>query len=196
MNGLPLLKEIRSVSNFGLSVVNIYFEDGTGIYFARQLVNERLQLAREEIPSGFGEPEMGPTSTGLGQILFYFLEDASGKRSPQDMREVQDWLIKFNVQTVPGVTEVLSLGGEVKQFQVLVRPTDLIRHVKARMEEINKVLPPGIRVVPYYDQATLVARCVRTVTKALFEAAVLIVLIHMAMLGGLRPNIAVLAAIT
>ena len=73
MNGLPHLKEIRSVSNFGLSVVNIYFEDGTDIYFARQLVNERLQLAREEIPSGFGEPEMGPTSTGLGQILFYFL---------------------------------------------------------------------------------------------------------------------------
>ena len=68
MNGLPNLEEIRSVSNFGLSVVNIYFKDGTDIYFARQLVNERLQLAREEIPEGFGEPGMGPISTGLGQI--------------------------------------------------------------------------------------------------------------------------------
>ncbi|NQU13796.1 MAG: efflux RND transporter permease subunit, partial [Desulfobacteraceae bacterium] len=127
MNGLPDLKEIRSVSNFGLSVVNVYFKDGTDIYFARQLVNERLQLAREEIPEGFGEPEMGPISTGLGQILFYFVEDESGKRTPEEMRQIQDWLIKFNLQTVPGVTEVLSLGGEVKQFQVLVRPLDLLR---------------------------------------------------------------------
>ena len=128
LNGLPSLKEIRSVSNFGLSVVNIYFEDGTDIYFARQLVNERLQLAREEIPSGFGEPEMGPISTGLGQILFYFVEDQTGKRTPQQIREIQDWLIKFNLQTVPGVTEVLSLGGDVKQFHIQVRPADLLRY--------------------------------------------------------------------
>ncbi len=128
MNGLPDLKEIRSVSNFGLSVVNIYFEDGTDIYFARQLVNERLQLAREEIPEGFGEPEMGPISTGMGQILFYFVEDDTGKRSPEEMRQIQDWLIKFNLQTVPGVTEVLSLGGEVKQFQIHVRPSDLLQY--------------------------------------------------------------------
>src|SRR3970040_2096959 len=102
MSGLPNLKEIRSVSNFGLSVLNIYFEHGIDIYFARQLVNERLQLAREEIPSGFGEPEMGPISTGLGQILFYFVEDQTGKRSHQDMRENQDWLIQFKLPTVPG----------------------------------------------------------------------------------------------
>jgi cobalt-zinc-cadmium resistance protein CzcA len=125
MNGIPNLEEIRSVSNFGLSVINIYFEDGTDIYFARQLVNERLQLAREEIPEGFGEPEMGPITTGLGQILFYFVEDETGQRSPEEMRQIQDWLIKFNVQTVPGVTEVLSLGGEVKQFHILVRPSEL-----------------------------------------------------------------------
>src|SRR3972149_4942890 len=78
MNGLPHLKETRSVSNFGLSVVNIYFEDGTDIYFARQLVNERLQLAREEIPSGFGEPEMGPISTGLRPIPFSFAGRQTG----------------------------------------------------------------------------------------------------------------------
>jgi cobalt-zinc-cadmium resistance protein CzcA len=116
MSGLPNLKELRSVSNFGLSVVNIYFEDGTDIYFARQLVNERLQLARDQMPAGFGDPEMGPISTGLGQILFYFVEDETGQRRPEEMRQIQDWLIKFNLQTVPGVTEVLSLGGEVKQY--------------------------------------------------------------------------------
>ena len=70
MNGLPGLKEIRSISNFGLSVVNVYFDDSTNIYFARQLVGERLQIARDEIPEGFGEPEMGTITTGLGQILF------------------------------------------------------------------------------------------------------------------------------
>jgi cobalt-zinc-cadmium resistance protein CzcA len=86
MNGLPHLKEIRSVSNFGLSVINIYFEDGTDVYFARQLVGERLQLAREEIPDGFGSPEMGPIATGLGQFLFYVLEYESGRRSPEELR--------------------------------------------------------------------------------------------------------------
>jgi cobalt-zinc-cadmium resistance protein CzcA len=128
MNGLPGLKTIRSISNFGLSVINVYFEDQTDIYFARQLVGERLQAAREEIPEGFGEPEMGPITTGLGQILFYYVEDTNAARTPEEMREIQDWIIKFNLQTVPGVTEVLSLGGEVKQFQVQVDPQALLRY--------------------------------------------------------------------
>ena len=128
MNGLPGLKTIRSISNFGLSVINVYFEDQTDIYFVRQLVGERLQTAREEIPEGFGEPEMGPITTGLGQILFYYVEDTNAARTPEEMREIQDWIIKFNLQTVPGVTEVLSLGGEVKQFQVQVDPQALLRY--------------------------------------------------------------------
>ena len=128
MNGLPDRKEIRSVSNFGLSVVNIYFEDGTDIYFARQLVGERLQLAREEIPEGFGDPEMGPITTGLGQILFYFVEDSDGAHDSFELRTIQDWLIKFNLQSGKGVTEVLSIGGEVKQFHILVRPDDILRY--------------------------------------------------------------------
>ncbi len=298
MNGLPHLKEIRSVSNFGLSVVNIYFQDDTDIYFARQLVNERLQLAREEIPPGFGEPVTGPIATGMGQILFYVLEDTGG-RSPEEMREIQDWLVKFNLQTVLGVTEVLSIGGKEKQFQVQVRPMDLLRYditlpeikhaleannsnagaqfivkngeqyivrsvglaenisdieqislktpedgtpvylnqvadvaiggatrfglatqngvgevvvgmvlkligqnsseviqaVKQRLAEINEILPEGVRVVPYYDQAKLVAKCVQTVTKALIEAVILVVLIQLIMMGGVRPSVVVLAAI-
>ena len=137
MNGLPDLKEVRSTSNFGLSVVNVYFEDGTDIYFARQLVNERLQLAREEIPAGFGDPEMGPITTGLGQILFYFLKDETGTRSLEELREIQDWIVKFNLQTVPGVTEVLSLGGFVKQYQVLINPSALLRYNVAITDVLN-----------------------------------------------------------
>lgn len=139
MNGLPGLTTIRSVSNFGLSVVNVYFEDATDIYFARQLVGERLQTAREEIPDGFGEPEMGPIATGLGQILFYYVEDTAGTRTPEEMREIQDWIIKFNLQTVPGVTEVLSLGGQVKQFQVQVDPQALLRYKLGIGEVVDAV---------------------------------------------------------
>lgn len=292
MNGLPNLKELRSVSNFGLSVVNIYFEDGTDIYFARQLVGERLQLAREGIPAGFGEPEMGPIATGLGQILFYVLEDETGRRSPEEMREIQDWLIKYNLQTVPGVTEVLSLGGEVKQYQIRVRPDDLLRYdlgigevvekvrannsnvgaqflvknaeeylvrsvglaekiedlerivlkvqdgtpiyleqvaevaiggeirrglatmngagevvvgmvlkligtntstviaaVKAKLDEINRVLPEGVKVVAYYDQATLVAKCLQTVTSALIFGVLLVAGVLLVFMGGFRASL-------
>ena len=139
MNGLPGVSTIRSISYFGLSVVNVYFDDATDIYFARQLVGERLQTAREEIPDGFGEPEMGPISTGLGQILFYYVEDSAGTRTPEEMREIQDWIIKFNLQTVPGVTEVLSLGGEVKQFQVQIDPQALLRYKLGIGEVVDAV---------------------------------------------------------
>ncbi|MED5549096.1 MAG: CusA/CzcA family heavy metal efflux RND transporter [Pseudomonadota bacterium] len=128
MNGLPRLTEVRSTSNFGLSVVNVYFEDGTDIYRARQLVGERLQLAREEIPGGFGEPAMGPITTGLGQILFYFLESTETGADGIALRTLQDWQIKFDLQTVRGVTEVLSLGGFERQYQINVRPDALLRY--------------------------------------------------------------------
>ena len=122
MNGLPGVAEIRSISNFGLSVVNVYFADDVDIYFARQVVGERLQEAREQIPEGFGDPQLGPISTGMGQILFYYLEDTTGRYSLEELRTIQDWLIKYQLQTVPGVTEVLGIGGWEKQFQVEVRP--------------------------------------------------------------------------
>ena len=271
MNGLPNVEEIRSISNFGLSVVNVYFKDGTDIFWARQLVSERLNEAREQIPEGMGDPGMGPISTGLGLVLFYYLEDETGTRTAEEMRTIQDWLIKFNLQTVPGVTEVLGIGGEEKQYQVVVRPERLlayhltlseiieaikrnnlnvgaqfiekgqeeyvirsiglvrniehlenvviktledntriylsqvadikiggavrrglqtfngtkevvagmviklfgantstvIRNVEERMKKINAALPEGIKIVPYYDQKTLVEACVETVTHAL-----------------------------
>jgi cobalt-zinc-cadmium resistance protein CzcA len=128
MSGLPKLDHMRSVSNFGLSVVNIYFEDGTDVYFARQVVGERLAEARGNIPDGFGDPQMGPISTGLGIILYFRLEDASGTRDLVEMREIQDWIVKYQLQTVPGVTEVLSLGGYEKQYQVQLDPDALLAY--------------------------------------------------------------------
>ncbi len=298
MNGLPNLQLIRSVSNFGLSVVNIYFEDGTDIYFARQLVNERLTEAREQIPAGFGEPSMGPISTGMGLILFYYLEDETGKYSLEELRTIQDWLVKYQLQTVPGVTEILGIGGWEKQYQVVVNPNSLLRYditvndvvdkikannlnvgaqfleknaeefivrstgltsniedleniviksedgipvylnevanvrtggairrgvqtsngtgevvagmvvklfgtnsstviqaVEDKLAEINKALPEGIKIVPYYQQKTLVEAAVKTVTDALLEGIVLVVIILMVFLGAIRPSIVVAIAI-
>ncbi|MFQ6677977.1 MAG: efflux RND transporter permease subunit [Fidelibacterota bacterium] len=298
MNGLPDLKKIRSVSNFGLSVVNIYFHDGTDIYFARQLVNERIQEAREQIPEGFGEPVMGPISTGMGLILFYYLEDETGEYTLEELRTIQDWLVKFHLQTVPGVTEVLGIGGFEKQFQIVLDPYALLRYdisvqdviekikannlnvgaqfieknaeefivrsvglashiedieniviksdsgtpiflkqladveiggairrgiqtrngvgevvagmvvklygtnsstvigqVESKMEEINTILPDGIKLIPYYEQKTLVEACVKTVTDALFEGIILVMIILMVFLGAFRPSIVVATAI-
>jgi len=135
MNGLPGLERIRSVSNFGLSVVNVYFDEGTDIYFARQLVNERLQEARNRIPEGLGDPGMGPISSGLGQILFYYLDADPDQYSLEELRTIQDWIVKRNLQTVRGVTEVLSIGGHVRQYQVVVRP-DALRQYDLTLHEV------------------------------------------------------------
>jgi cobalt-zinc-cadmium resistance protein CzcA len=139
MSGLPKVEEIRSVSNFGLSVVSVYFEEGTDIYFARQVVGERLTEARESIPEGFGDPEMGPISTGQGLILYYNLIDTTGEYSLTEMRTLQDWVVKFNLQTVPGVTEVLGIGGFVKQYQINIDPDALLRYDLALHEVIERV---------------------------------------------------------
>lgn len=298
MNGLPNVKNIRSISNFGLSVVNIYFEDGTDIYFSRQLVSERLQEAREQIPEGFGEPEMGPISTGMGLVLFYYLEDESGEYNLEQLRSIQDWLIKYQLQTVPGVTEVLGIGGWEKQFHVNIDPTQLQRYdvtinevmeqiyrnnlnvgasfieknaeefivrsvglatkiqdleniviksehatpiylkhiaevkiggaerrgvqthngveeviagqvvklygtnsstvierIEEKMAEINKTLPRGVKLVPYYQQRTLVEAAVNTVTNALWQGIILVAIILMLFMGSLRPTLVVVLAI-
>lgn len=298
MNGLPGLARVRSVSNFGLSVVNVYFEDDVDIYFARQLVGERLGEAREQIPEGFGEPEMGPISTGMGLVLFYYLEDASDSYSLEELRTIQDWIVKFQLQTVPGVTEVLGIGGQEKQFHVLVHPEDLLRYdltttevldrirnnnlnvgaqfierdaeeyvvrsvglatsiedlesivlktkdgtpvflaqvadieiggavrrglqtrngegevvsgmvvklfgtnsstvierVEEKIASINNALPPGIRIVPYYEQKTLVTAAVRTVQDALVQGIALVSLVIVVFLGALRPSVVVALSI-
>lgn len=131
MNGIPDVEEIRSVSKFGLSLVTVVFHDNVDIYFARQLVFERLQTAAEDIPPEFGKPELGPTSTGLGEIYQYIIrpKDKSVKQdsvSLMEMRTLQDWIAKRQLLTVPGINEVNSFGGIEKQYQVLIDPQKLL----------------------------------------------------------------------
>ena len=125
LQGLPRVRQIRSMSKAGLSQVIVVFEDDVDIYFARQLVFERLQAAREQLPPGV-EPEMGPISTGLGEIYQYTLE--SDRRSPMELRTIQDWLIAPQLRTIAGVNEVNSFGGFVKQYHVLVDPARLQKY--------------------------------------------------------------------
>jgi cobalt-zinc-cadmium resistance protein CzcA len=129
MFGLPDLEDMRSISKFGLSQVTIVFKEGTDIYFARQQVQERLQQAREEIPAGLGTPEMGPISTGLGEIFQYTVDaaDTTGL-DPTELRTLQDWVIAPQLRGVTGVAEVNAFGGFEKQYQVLVRPDALIQY--------------------------------------------------------------------
>ncbi len=124
MAGLPGLQQTRSISRSGLSQVTVIFKDGTDLFFARQLVNERLQQAREQLPEGV-ESAMGPISTGLGEIFLWTIEAEPGARkedgseyTPTDLRVIQDWVIKPQLRNVPGVAEVNTIGGFAKQFQV------------------------------------------------------------------------------
>lgn len=146
MNGLPELEKIRSVSNFGLSVVNVYFSDNVDIYFARQLVGERIQEARDKIPEGMGEPSLGPISTGMGLILFYYLEDTTGSYDLEQLRTLHDRIVKFNLQTVTGVTEVLGIGGFEKQYQIIVKPNALLRYKLDLNTIIEKIKANNVNV--------------------------------------------------
>ena len=138
MSGLPKVEEIRSVSKFGLSVVTVVFEEGTDIYWARQLVGERLVEAREAIPEGYGEPAMGPISTGLGEIYQFEVRgepmcppggpDTDDCYTPMELRTILDWVVAYQLRSVPGVVEVNSMGGELKTYQVTVRPDRLVAY--------------------------------------------------------------------
>jgi cobalt-zinc-cadmium resistance protein CzcA len=295
MNGLPDVKVVRSISKFGLSIVTVTFEDGTDVYFARQLVFERLQLARARIPEGF-EPQMGPITTGTGQIFMYQVRGPG--YSNMELRTINDWIIKYHLRTVPGVADVLSFGGEVKQYQVIIDPDKLVNYrlslsdvfeavetnnansggnyiehgpeqyiirsiglarttrdieniivasrqgtpvyvrdiarvelgpevrqgavtmsgqgevvtgivlqqintntkevierVKARVEDTQASLPPGVTIVPYYDQAELVDQSVRTVAVALVEGLFIVTLLLFLMLGNLRGSLITALAI-
>jgi cobalt-zinc-cadmium resistance protein CzcA len=296
MNGIPGVSHTKSLSTFGLSQVSVYFKDNVDIYFARQLALERLQEAKEQIPPGVGEPFLGPITTGLGQVYQYILRDSTGTRDLMELRALQDWVVRYNLRTVPGVADVVSFGGGVKQYQVQVDPralrqygvtldevkaalgannrnvgggfivrgpeeylvrgiglaenlqdlgniivttrggspiyvrnlatvafgpevrrgaatmngqgevvagivlkriyentSQVIEAVKAKVAEINKTLPPGVRVVPYYDQSDLVVRAVGTVREALLEGAVLIVIVLFLFLGNVRSALVVTA---
>ncbi len=295
MGGLPRVAQVRSVSRAGLSQVVAVFRDSVDPWFARQVVFERLQGARDTLPAGV-EPQIGPLSTGLGEIFQYTLEGDGF--SPMEKRSIQDWLVAPRLRTVPGVTEVNSFGGEVKQYQVIVRPENLVRYgltlrtvmealergngnagagyiVKGweqtyirgvglfgRIEDIEAVvlkssggtpilvrdvadvrigpqlrqgsvtrdgrgetvagmaimlrgensrtvvsavkdaiaalqrsLPKGLRIDVFYDRTELIEACIKTVTDALFQGAVLVVLVLFLFLAEFRTAVVVVLSL-
>ncbi|MCG3148342.1 MAG: Cobalt-zinc-cadmium resistance protein CzcA [Verrucomicrobiae bacterium] len=126
VSGLPGLQNVRSISKFGLSQVVVTFVDGTSIYLARQLVTERLQSV--ELPEGMARPELGPISTGLGEVFHYVVRSSNPQRSLTELREIHDWLVKPQLRQVRGVAEVNSWGGFEKQYHVVVEPERLLKH--------------------------------------------------------------------
>jgi cobalt-zinc-cadmium resistance protein CzcA len=129
MSGLPRVSEIRSISRFGLSAVTVAFEDGTDIYWARNLINERLQQARENIPAGMGDPQMGPIATGMSEIYQFEVRSKPGHDfSLMDLRTILDWQIAFQLRSVPGVIEVNTFGGELKTYEVQIEPNKLLNY--------------------------------------------------------------------
>jgi heavy metal efflux system protein len=143
MAGLPNLEQTRSVSRYGLSQVTVIFKDGTDIYFARQLVNERIQEAKEKLPPGVS-PAMGPISSGLGEIYMWTVESKPGALkldgspyTPTDLREIQDWIIKPQLRNVPGVTEINTIGGNAKEFQVAPDIAKLMAHGLSMAELVH-----------------------------------------------------------
>ena len=306
MRGLPGVVQMRSITKFGLSVVTIVFKDDVDIYFARQLVFQRLEEATSEVPSSV-TVSMGPIATAMGEIYQYTLEGPpppgepdAGKRYLTDLRTLQEWVVTPLLKSVPGVNEINSFGGYFKQYQVMVNPAKLVAYsmtledvygaieknnenvggnvldrfdeqyivrgvgllksqddignivltahagtpvfvrdvadvqvgeavrqgaaflngekeavggivmmlrgengravvqlVKEKVKEINEnnVLPPGIKIVPYYDRSDIVASSVGTVTKALLEGSILVVIILYFMLRSLRGAAVVIFAL-
>jgi len=312
MYSLPDVAEVRSISKTGLSGITVVFEEGTDIYFARALVFERLQAAREQIPEGVGTPEMGPNTSGLGQVFQYMLlaEDSS-QYDAIALRSLNDWVVKLLLMPVGGVTDVLSFGGEVRQYQVAIDPRKLLSYalsideiaaaieannrnaggwfldrgaeqlvirgvgwvrtgeeglrdignipikaidgvsvrvsdvatvgfggeirqgavtmtrrdadgrpenlgevvagivlkrmgsntkatidgIKDRLPAIQGALPEGVTIEPFYDQSELVDHAVETVSRALMEAFVLILIVLLLFLMNLRATLLVLASV-
>ncbi len=293
MNGIPGVVRVQSISKFGLSVVVVYFRDDADVYFARQQVFERLSNAN--VPSGI-QPSMGPLTTGTGQIYLYQIAGAG--KSNQELRTIQDWIVKLQLRTVPGVADVLSFGGDVKQYQVIVDQQALVNYkiplkslfdaiqnnnqntganfiehgdqqyvvrgvglikdvadiknivldsrggtsikvsdvarveignelrqgavtkdgqgevvtgivlkgvgentkqvierIAAKVDDINKSLPEGVKIVDYYDQSDLIDHSVHTVTKSLIEGEVLVLVILLLLLGDFRGSLITAAAI-
>jgi heavy metal efflux system protein len=143
--GVPGLQYTRSISRYGLSQVTAVFRDGTDLYFARQLINERLQTVRGQLPKGI-EPALGPIATGLGEIFMYTLEASPGARkpgggayTPEDLRTLQDWVIRPQLRNTPGVTEVNTIGGYVRQYHVTPWPQRLAAY-GVTMDEVIAAL--------------------------------------------------------
>lgn len=296
MQNLPDIEEVRSVSKFGLSAVTVIFKENVETYFGRQLVFERLQEAKGDLPEGLSEPELGPVTTGLGEIYQY--EVVGIGYSPMELRSIQDWIIKRQLSGTPGLAEVNTFGGELKQYQVQIDPQKILKYnlsirdvieavsnnnanapggyiehkqeqyivvgeglvksmtdieniivkssdgtpifvrdvaevnegaairqgavtlngkseivagiammlkgenarlvterVKERVSEIEKTLPEGVSIVPYYERTALVERTIQTVIKNLSEGGLLVIIILFLLLMNLRGGFIVASVI-
>jgi len=299
MNGLPGVVNIKSTSAFGMAVIYVYFNDQTEMYFARQIVGERLSSAMAELPAGLEPPTLGPISSGLGQIFMYYMTadstaDLQGKDTGTYLREINDWIVKYGLQTVPGVTDILSVGGHILQYQIKINPyalgkygialeqvveaveknnrnaggqfmllgseeylvrglglvgtldhirnipvmsvdgvpvkigdiaevdfgreirrgvvskdgrmevvsgmvlqlygentSEVIKRLYAKLPTVQESLPKGVKIIPYYEQANLVAKANETVKTALLEGAILITLVLLLFLGNVRSALIV-----
>lgn len=162
MYALPDVEEVRSISKTGLSAVTVVFKEGTDIYFARQLVFERLQTAKSFIPENVGTPEMGPNTSGLGQIYQYSLiADDGAKYDAMALRSLNDWVVKLLLMPVDGVTDVLSFGGEVRQYQVNVDPSKLLAYGLSQQDLVTALQRNNTNVGGWYlerGQEQLVVR--------------------------------------
>ncbi len=151
MYALPDVEQVRSISKTGLSGVTVVFKEGTDIYFARQLVFERLQAAKELIPAGVGTPEMGPNTSGLGQVFQYLLiSDDTSKYDSMALRSLNDWIIKLLIMPVDGVTDVLSFGGNVRQYQVNVDPSKLLSYELTQEDVVSALENNNANVGGWY----------------------------------------------
>lgn len=301
LSGLPRLEQVRSISKIGLTAITVVFEDGVNDYFARQLVSERMQAARESLPAGV-DMQLGPITTGLGEIFQYTLVSSDPKYDATELRTLQDYVVRPILRTVPGVTDVNSFGGLVKQYQVIIKPDrltsykitlqqvfealqknnanasgnfidhqseqyivrgiglvkdthdieniivaredrdgkgktthtpiyirdvadvkigaelrqgavtangkgeavvgivlmlkgasgrDVVNAVKEKLPSIQKALPKGVELVPFYDRTDLVKKAIHTVTKALGEGAVFVLIILIVLLADVRSALIV-----
>jgi len=287
MFGLPKITQIRSFSSFALSIVNVYFEDKTDIYWARQLVAQRLDEVSENLPDRVSHPMLGPIATGLGMVYLYYLEGE--EYTAMELRTIQDWLVKYELKSVPEVSQILSQGGDIKQFQILTSPRELLKYdlslsdviakiksnnqnagagfitkskeeyivrsvglaqsiddlanivissrqgtpvllkdiatvealpaikrgtalingegekvvgqilklygantahvikdIERRVAEINKSLPSGVRIVPFYNQASFIQKCYTTVSTNLLVGIALVILVLFLFMGDFR----------
>src|ERR1700735_2947098 len=157
MLGLPNKQEVRSLSKLGLSMVTIVFDDSVAMYFARQLVSERLQQVSSSLPAGV-QPVLGLPSTAFGELFQYTL---SGPMSPMDLKDLHEWVIKPQLRTIPGVSEVNAWGGQTKQFQIVADPAlleqyGLTLHVIASRVEANNTNFGGGYIEHASEQSTLI----------------------------------------
>ncbi|WP_223583312.1 CusA/CzcA family heavy metal efflux RND transporter [Sphingobacterium sp. GVS05A] len=146
---VPKIEEIRSISRFGLSVITVVFDDDVDIYFARQLISERLKEAVDQIPQGIGKPELAPVSTGLGEVYQYIIHPKKGSESKynaKDLRTMQDWIVARQLYGTPGIAEVNSFGGELKQYEVAVDPN--------RLKAMNITIPEIFTALEKNNQNT------------------------------------------